>query len=148
MRTRPWIFALALALATAAQPFAADFFCKRYDFSQEQFIRLDASAGPVTVRDIKFEFPAYVGPKKMDIKGHNVAKVSLKNYGKERLRIHLAVALFDGDGNMVGCGTTGSKVGFTNPGEEESFYVSFDYVKSKLSSAKVFYLTLETEPAA
>lgn len=142
--------ALPLALIAAAllaiPAFAQDFACKRYDFEAGQFIKTDLSAGQVTIRDVKIELPATFGPKKMGVKGKNQVVVSVKNFGKEYLRVHLAVALFDESGNLVGCGTTGSKMGNTKPGEEETFFVTFDYVKSKLSTAKYFYITLETAP--
>ena len=70
----------------------------------------------------------------------------MKNYGTQAVRVHLALALFDESGNLVGCGTTGSKLGTTRPGETETFFVAFDYVKSRLATAKTFYLTVETEP--
>ncbi len=139
-------FAVALLLA-AALPLCAEFASKRYDFVQERWIKLDQAVGQVTVRDVQFQFPGYIGPRKLEIKGRNGAEVKVMNYGQTSLRIHLAIALFDADGNLVGCGTTGSKLGATKPGEEESFFVNFDYVKSKLSDAKYFYLTCETEPA-
>ena len=143
-RTLP--IALAAAILLSVPALAQDFVCKRYDFAAGQFIKTDIAAGPVTVRDVKFELPSTLGPKKMDIKGKNMAVVGLKNFGKEYLRIHLAIALFDENGNLVGCGTTGSKMGTTGPGEEETFYVTFDYVKSKLATAKFFYITVETAP--
>ncbi len=140
-RTLFYLVILALALPV----FSGDFFCKRFDFEQEKVIRLGEDAGDVSLQDIQFKFPSYVGPRKLEIKGRNEAKVTLKNYGEQALRIHIAVALFDESGNLVGCGTTGSKLGSTKPNEEETFYVTFDYVKSKLSQAQVFYITIETE---
>lgn len=136
-----------LVIAAALPLSAGEFFCKRYDFLQEQYIQLDAKAGEVALRDIRFRFPAYVGPRKLDIKGRNQAEVSIKNYGDKPMRIHVAIALFDEAGNLVGCGATGSKLGSTKRGEEETFFVTFDYVKDRLSAAKVFYLTVEAQPA-
>ena len=137
---------LALLVCAAALPLNAEFFSKRYDFVQERWIKLEETAGNVTVQDIQFEFPSYIGPKKLEIKGRNTAVVNVKNYGATAMRIHVAVALFDADNNLVACGTTGSKLGSTKPGEQEAFFVSFDYVKSRLAATKYFYLTVETEP--
>jgi hypothetical protein len=140
------LFCLVI-LALALPVFSGEFFCKRFDFEQEKVIRLNENAGDVSVQDIQFQFPSYVGPRKLEIKGRNQATISLKNYGGQTLRIHIAVALFDESGNLVGCGTTGSKLGSTKPNEEETFYITFDYVNSKLSQAQVFYITVEAEPA-
>jgi len=126
---------------------AGDFFCKRYDIQLKGTVRLDETVGDIAVQDIVFEFPAYLGPDKLKIQGKNQAVVTVKNYGDESLKIRLAVALFDENGNLVGCGTTGSKLGSTRPRETETFFITFDWVDSRLSAAKVYYLTVETEPA-
>jgi hypothetical protein len=133
-------------LFVAALPAGADYFCQRFDFTQERWIKLGVKAGDLEVQDIQFEFPSFVGPRKLKIEGRNVAVINVKNYGTQAVRVHLALALFDESGNLVGCGTTGSKLGTTRPGETETFFVAFDYVKSRLATAKTFYLTVETEP--
>jgi hypothetical protein len=136
---------VAAALVFAAMSVEAEFFCKRYDFVADKWIRLGARAGDIEIQDVQFEIPSYIGPKKLDIK-RNEAAINLKNYGSQTLRIKIAIALFDEQGNLVACGATGSKVGGTSSGKTESFYVTFDYVHSKIASSKIFYLTVETEP--
>lgn len=136
---------LALLLTIVALPFMGKFYCKRYDFVQERWIKLNAKVDNLTVQDIQFQIPSFVGPRRLNIKGRNEASINVKNYGKTNLRIHFAIALFDASGNLVACGTTGSKLGSTGPGETESYYVFFDYVKSRISTAQYFYLTCETE---
>jgi len=138
---------LALLLTIVTLPFMGEFYCKRYDFVQERWIKLNAKVGELTVQDIQFQIPSFVGPRRLNIKGRNEASINVKNYGKEHLRVHFAVALFDASGNLVACGTTGSKLGSTGPGDTESYYVFFDYVKSRISTAQFFYLTCETEKA-
>jgi len=139
--------ALVAAALCLSIPFSAEFSCNRYDFALNRYIRLNAKAGDLVVQDVEFLFPSYIGPKKLDIEGRNEAVVDVKNYGSVPLRIHVAIALFDASGNLVGCGTSGSKLGYTRSGESEDFHVAFNYVHSKLMSAKYFYLTVETEPA-
>ncbi len=127
-------------------PFSAEFFCKRFDFVQERWIRLNQKAGNLEIQDVQFKFPNFIGPRKLNIRGRNEAVVNVKNYGTRADKVHVAIALFDGSGNLVGCGTTGSKLGATKPGETETYYVAFDYVHSRITTAKYFYLTVETEP--
>lgn len=134
-----------MVIAALALPAAAEFFCKRYDFVQERWIQLNEKAGVVTVQDIQFQFPGFVGPKKLEIPGRNQAVIHVKNYGQETLRLSLGIALFDADGNLVGCGTTGSRLGATKPGEEEAFFVPFNYLKERLTLAKTFQITLESQ---
>ena len=137
--------ALLLALL-ATLPLSAEYFCQRYDFSTEKWIRLNAKSGSLELMDIQFEFPSYVGPRKLGIKGRDQATLNLKNYGEVRMRVQVAIALFDAEGNLVGCGTTGTKLAGTKSGGSESYYVSFDYVNSRIRTAKTFYLTVESSP--
>ena len=142
-------FSMALALVAAlfaALPANAEFFSQRFDFAVEKWIRINAKVGDLELQDVQFQFPAYVGPRKLGIQGRNQATLTVKNYGTVRTRVQVAIALFDGDGNLLGCGTTGTKMVGTKAGGEESYYVSFDYVNTRLASAKTFYITVETEP--
>lgn len=144
VRRRLLLAALFLVLAL---PFRGEFFSKKYDFAQERWIRLNEKVGEVEVQDIIFQFPAYLGPRKFNVEGRNRALVNVKNYGTTKTRVYVAVALFDGSGHLVGCGTNGNKLWYARPGKTESFSVPFSYVKSQLATAQTFYLAVETEPA-
>jgi hypothetical protein len=128
-------FILALALAL---PFSAEYFCKRYDFAQEKYVKLNQKVGDLEILDLKFEMPN----QKFE---QNRCMVSVKNYGNKVLKVNLAVALFDASGNLVGCGTTGTKLTGTRSGNTETYYISFDYVHTKILETKFFYMTAETE---
>lgn len=144
---KPLCLAATLILAVfATLPLGAEYFCQRYDFSQEKWIRLNAKVGSIELLDVQFELPSYVGPRKLGIKGRDQATINLKNYGDVRMRVQVAIALFDAEGNLVACGTTGTKVAGTKPGGTESYYISFDYVHSRIQTAKTFYLTVESTP--
>lgn len=123
---------LALAL-----PFSADYFCKRYDFVQEKYLKLNQKVGDLEILDLRFEIPN-------QRQGMNRCVASVKNYGSKTIPVNLAMALFDETGNLVGCGATGTKLTGTRPGHVESYYISFDYVRTKIQDTKLFYLTVET----
>lgn len=124
---------------------SADFYCKKFDVVLDQWIKIDDGPKPVIVQDLKFEFPSYIGPKKLNIKGIDQAVVNFKNYGNIPLKVKIAIALFDEEDNLVGCGTTSSKFITTKAGKEEKVVVAFNNVKSRLEKAKYFLLTVETE---
>lgn len=124
---------------------SADFFCKKFDVVLDQWIKINDGPKPVVVQDLKFEFPSYIGPKKLNIKGIHQAVVNFKNYGDIPLKVKIAIALFDGEDNLVGCGTTSSKFITTKAGKEEKVVVAFNNVKSRLEKAEYFLLTVETE---
>lgn len=143
MKARVLVIAALLVLSLI--PLNAEFYCKKYDVSLEGWMRIEEGPKPVVVQDIKFEFPSYIGPKKLDIKGVPQAVVNFKNYGESAVKVKLAIALFDSQDNLVGCGTTASKFGYTRAGKEEKVVVGFNNVKSRLMDAKYFLLTIETE---
>jgi len=56
MNVRRWIFgALVMALAL---PFSAEYFCKRFDYAQEKYVKLNEKVGDLEVMDLKFEIPS------------------------------------------------------------------------------------------
>ncbi|NMC00617.1 MAG: hypothetical protein GYA35_10090 [Thermoanaerobaculaceae bacterium] len=124
---------------------SAEFYCKKFDVAMDQWIKIDDGPKPVVVQDLKFEFPSYIGPKKLNIKGISQAVVNFKNYGETPLKVKIAIALFDEYDNLVGCGTASSKFVVTRAGKEEKVVVPFNYVKSRLEKAKYFIITVETE---
>jgi hypothetical protein len=130
------LFIVALALVLSL-PFCAEFFCKRYDFTQEKYVKLNQKVGDLEILDLKFELP------NQDYQ-QNRCVVTVKNYGPKMLKVNLAVALFDESGNLVGCGTTGTKLTGTRSGHTETYYVTFDYVRTKIGDTKFFYVTAET----
>lgn len=126
--------ALALALCL---PFSAEFFCKRYDFTQEKYVKLNQKVGDLEIMDLKFEIPNMTYQQ-------NRCVATVKNYGSRTLKANLALALFDESGNLVACGTTGTKLTGTRAGHTETYFVTFDYVRTKIQDTKFFYLTVET----
>jgi hypothetical protein len=143
MKTKVLVFAALMLLSLI--PLNAEFYCKKIDFKLNEWIRIEDGPKPVLVQDIKFEFPSYIGPKKLDIKGVPQAVINFKNYGESGMRVKLAIALFDEEDNLVGCGTTSSRFGSTRAGREEKAVIGFSNVKSRLMDAKYFLLTIETE---
>jgi hypothetical protein len=129
---------LGILILALALPFSAEYFCKRYDFVQERYVKLNQKVGDLEILDLKFELPNTPGAT-------NRCVATVKNYGSKRLSVNLAMALFDETGNLVGCGTTGTKLTGTRPGNVETFYINFGYVRTKILETKLFYITAETE---
>ena len=137
MKSRTLLLA-ALALVLS-MPFTAEFFCKRYDFTQDKYVKLNQKVGELEVLDLKFEIP------NQDFQ-QNRCVVTVKNYGSRTLKVNLAMALFDEAGNLVACGTTGTKLTGTRAGRTETYFVTFDYIRTKIQDTKFFYITTETAP--
>jgi hypothetical protein len=55
----------------------------------------------------------------------------------------VAIAVFDGDGNLVAAGSGGTRAGWLAPGEKETSAIRFPFVYRNLDKAKTFVLTIE-----
>ena len=72
---------------------------------------------------------------------HAVARVD--NNGFLAYEVGVAIAIFDGDGNIVAAGSGGVKLGSLGKGERDTFTIRFPYVYRNLANAKTFTVTLE-----
>ncbi len=72
------------------------------------------------------------------------ATVKLVNGSTGQVRIGLGLVLFDRDGKLVGVGTTGTKLGTIDPGDEATFSIDFNHVTERLEQANQFQLVVET----
>ena len=145
MRRISLVFALLAALF-AAIPANAEFFSQRFDFAVEKWIRINAKVGDLELRDVQFQFPRLRGPQEAGHPGpepghpHGEELRGRADPGAGRHR-----ALRRGR-QPPGMRHHGDEDGGNQGGGEESYYVSFDYVNTRLASAKTFYITVETEP--
>lgn len=128
--------------------FAAAFFSpagaatasKKFLLDKNKPMSLDLSAGQIRVEQAVFEFPSSV----MRLETADKVRITVVNESQAKVRVGLAVALFDEAGNLVGAGVGGNKGGQLAPGERAEFSVFFYYVNEQLSSASAFQITLET----
>src|SRR5262249_44888753 len=102
-------------------------------------VGLDLASGEVRAESVTFEFPSSV----LRLETANRARVTVVNASKSNVRVGLAIALFDAEGNLVGAGVGGNKGGRVDAGETEEFSVYFYYVNERLPDATTFQVTLE-----
>jgi hypothetical protein len=80
----------------------------------------------------------------LGVKSGYKAVVKVVNGSTKQVSAGLAVALYDGDGKLLGAGTTGTKIGTIDPGDSAEFTVSFDHVIERLAQTSQFQIALQT----
>ncbi len=131
------ILALTLLLATFSAGAAT--LSKKFKFEKNKAVGIDLSAGGIRAESLIFEFPSSV----LRFQTANKARVTVVNPSTSNVRVGMAIALFDAEGDLVGAGTGGNKGGQVDAGETEEFSVFFYYVNEKIVSATTFQITLE-----
>ena len=112
---------------------------------QDAWSRIALRAGDLTLEDVKFEFPKKVGPVKHKVRTSHVARFTVKNASDKWLRASIAVALFDGDGRLVGVASGGNRFGVVRAGKTTDYTLFFHYVQEHISSASTYHVVLEVD---
>lgn len=132
------------APAAASRPMVPlGFASRRYDFHWDKLIPLDLEVDGLRVKSIFFNRR---GIKTGLFKGAEFgsrAQVEVMNTAKRPRNPGFAVAVFDGEGNLLGAGSGGTKVGTVKPGETETFDLNFFQVMERLPRGTHFHLTVE-----
>ena len=134
------VLLLSLVAVAAARPADAAVNSARYRFEGNRWLALDLSVGEVRTEVIRFEWPSTV----LGIKTHYKAVIKVANGSTRQVSAGVAVAVYDGEGKLLGAGTTGTKVGTIDPGDTAEFTVDFDHVTERLEYATQFQVALQT----
>ena len=142
---RPISLGLLIALVAGllmmlALPAAAETGSARFRFEGNKWLKLDLEVAGVRADLIRFEWPSTM----MGVKTGYKSNVKLINNSTRQVRIGLAVVLYDRDGQPIGAGTTGTKLGTIDPGDSAQFGVDFNHVTERLEQSDQFSLVLET----
>ena len=139
---------LAVLFVAFAAPLSAGQATKKYDFAPVNGVQeVNVEVDKVTVNQITFKLdPQGLGALLSTKAGDAGAKVRVDNNGYQDVEVGISIVLFDADGNIVGAGGGGTKVGFLKRGDRDTHQVMFDYVYRNIDKAKSFLVTLETKP--
>jgi len=126
-----------------AAPLCAGVATEKYDWHPVNGVQdVHVESDRVVVSSLTFDLGSQVKPLQSS-SAHAVARVD--NNGFLAYEIGVAIAIFDGDGNIVAAGSGGVKMGSLGKGERDTFHISFPYVYRNLANAKTFTVTLETK---
>ncbi|HEX6852570.1 MAG TPA: hypothetical protein VF139_14335 [Candidatus Polarisedimenticolaceae bacterium] len=137
------ILAAVLALASTAR--ADGFVSKSYEFKANKPLQVGIELGDGAKFDsIEFVLPEPQGDKPTPLFEQPKAKVTVSNLGEASVKIGIALAVVDGEGNLVGAGTGGTKLIPLRAGRQMVYSIGFDDVRQHLSTASAFRITFET----
>ncbi|MBI4160897.1 MAG: hypothetical protein HY509_00440, partial [Acidobacteria bacterium] len=127
-RTRWAVTAAAVACAglTAVSP--AELASRRYKFSPNQNLTVEIRAGGIAVRSVLFEFPGAV----LGIRSAHRARVRVVNESDGKVKMGLAIALFDADDRLIGVASGGTRGVSLKPGAETDYSLPFHEVRGSL----------------
>ena len=147
MRFRQFFLAVALAAAIAA-PASAQVATKKFPWQPIGGAQnIDVTTEDVVVGQVVFDLGS-------TMKGTPIRKSSAKvrvridNNSSTDEEVGVAVVVFDGEGNVVAAGSSGTKWGYLNKGDRTYYDIDFPYVYRRLDEAKSFMVTLETKAKA
>ena len=134
----------AVAVQDAAQPQASlGFASKRANYEWDRVIPLDMSVDGLTAKTIFFNTRGMSrGPLKNATFGIR-AQVEVTNTSNHSKNCGFAVAVFDGQDNLLGVASGGNKLGVVKPGKTKTFDLGFSQVKERLQRGSYFIVSIE-----
>jgi hypothetical protein len=134
-------FSVLVAFLVAA-PLSAGQATLKFDWSPSAGAQdVHVEADRVVVSQLQFDLGDRLALTQFST-AHAVARVD--NNGFLAYEVGVAIAIFDGEGNIVAAGSGGVKLGSLAKGERDTFTIKFPYVYRNLDKAKTFIVTLET----
>lgn len=130
------LFVPALAVAASGT--------MRASFVKDRPAVVDVAMDGIRVADYHFDRLTRGDDKLFKVGGGPSIVFDVKNEGTEKKDFAIAVALFDGEGHLVGA-ATGSHSGKLDPGETKEVKVVFHGVSRDVHRAATMFMTLETE---
>ena len=132
-----------LAVFLLAAPLWAGVATEKYDWHPASGVQdVHVESDRVVVSSLTFDLGSQMKPLESS-SAKAVARVD--NNGFLAYEVGVAIAIFDGDGNIVAAGSGGVKLGSLGKGERDTFQIKFPYVYRNLANAKTFMVTLETK---
>jgi hypothetical protein len=133
------VILLVTALLLSAAPAGAAGNSARYKLEGNKWLALDLSVADVRAEIIKFHWPSTL----MGIKTGYKATLRIANGSVHQVGVGIAVALYDHDSRLLGAGTTGTKLGTIDPGDNAEFTIEFNHATQRLEQASQFHILLE-----
>lgn len=131
-----------LAAFLFAAPLSAGVATEKFDWHPVKGVQdIHVESDRVVVSSLEFDTGDRLKPLQAST-AKAVARVD--NNGFLAYEVGVAIAVFDGDGNIVAAGSGGVKLGYLGKGERDTFTIRFPYVYRGLANAKTFLVTLET----
>lgn len=145
---RSWkILAMGLIAGTlAVLPAGSAPFSKSYAFKPDTLLQVGADAGGgLRLDTIQFVLSQDDGSPSGLFAGPKV-KVAISNLGKASVRVDLAVAVLDGDGQLVGVASGGTQMFPLRADRQMTYVLDFNRAATALSTGASFKISVEPRP--
>ena|SRR5438105_4272901 len=116
---------------------------KKVAWANDKWIPLNLVSEGVQIKEVRFAVEGGVSWNPLRAGSGPQCFVSLKNTSDHGSGAAVAVALFDGNGDLIGA-TESSNIGTLNPGESKDIKLTFRDVKRRFFEAKTAQIALET----
>jgi hypothetical protein len=137
-----------MLLAWASSMLAAEAVSQKFDWNPVNGIQeVHVEVARVVVAQLRFDTGGTL--EKTPIRRSSAKVVArVDNNGWLDEEVGIAVVVFDGEGNVVAAGSGGTKWGYLNKGERDTYTIDFPYMYRRFDQAKNFLVTLETKEKA
>jgi hypothetical protein len=146
MRGPIWVWGIAACVAVAAMlPGEAAMPSKQYVFKPHVELKIGAELRDdrhaLRLETVQFRFP----DRDRVIRFGDAVQcdVSISNLGTEAVKVGVAIAAFDAEGNLLGVASGGSKWMPIKPDRRSYYTVRFTDVNDRMDEASSFQITLE-----
>jgi hypothetical protein len=133
------------ALGWSLSMLAAEAVTQKFDWNPVNGIQeVHVESSRVVVAQLKFDLGGTL--KSTPIRRSSAKVVArVDNNGWLDQEVGIAVVVFDEEGNVVAAGSGGTKWGYLNKGDRDTYTIDFPYMYRRLDLAKTFIVTLETK---
>ena len=134
-----------VALGWAASMLAAEAVTQKFDWNPVNGIQdVHVETSRVVVAQLRFDLGSTL--QSTPIRRSSAKVVArVDNNGWLDQEVGIAVVVFDEEGNVVAAGSGGTKWGFLNKGDRDTYTIDFPYLYRRFDHAKTFIVTLETK---
>jgi hypothetical protein len=143
MRRTLRILAASLIVVSTVAMLHAATVSKKIKWANEEWIPVNLASEGVELKDVRFEVQGGIHWNPLRAGSGPQAFVNVKNKSDHEMRLAVAVALFDADGNLIGA-TEATHIGVLDPDEAGEMKLTFREVKRKFFEAKTAQIALET----
>ena len=116
---------------------------KKIAWANETWIPVNLNSEGVEIKEVRFEVEGGIHWNPLRAGKGPQCFVQIKNTSNHGMRLAVAVALFDGDGNLLAA-TESGHIGELDQGETGEIKMTFREVKRKFFEAKTAHIALET----
>lgn len=140
-----WRIAVGMLVLAAGLPAEAGMLSKTFRFKPGVVLEVgEATDDGLRLDSVRFALPSTAGGENMRTGGVAEAEVALSNTANVSLKGGVALAVFDGEGRLLGVSSAGNHLGALKPGRAKTFKLIFDNVNRELFRGASFQISVES----